>query len=57
MDIEKLKKLIEQREAIDLEIAAVAGGTVRTRAPQKCSACGGEGHSARTCPTKQPGTS
>lgn len=54
MDIERLKKLIEQREAIDAEIVAAVGGTVkRERATQKCGVCGSSEHNARNCPQKK----
>ncbi|MCG2645815.1 MULTISPECIES: C2HC-type zinc finger protein [Bradyrhizobium] len=56
-DIEKAKELIEQREEIDRQLAAIFNGStasaVKTRAPQKCSRCNKEGHSARTCPEKE----
>lgn len=47
MDIDKLEDLIAKRRAIDAEIVACVG--VKGRAPQKCSKCGQEGHSSRTC--------
>lgn len=59
-DIERAKELIAQREEIDGELAALFanGSKPSTRKPQRCSKCGEEGHSARSC-TKQtelPGT-
>jgi hypothetical protein len=55
MDTQKLRELLDQRDAIDAEITGiVTGGEKKTRAPQKCGHCGSEGHSARTCPTKTP---
>lgn len=54
-DITKAKDLIEQREEIDRQLAAIFGGssTAKARAAQKCSKCNKEGHSARTCPEKE----
>ena len=51
-DITRAKELIERREQIDEELAAIFA-TGKSRKPQKCSSCGEEGHSARTCPTKK----
>ena len=49
-DIAKAKKLIEEREETDHQLAAIfGGGSAKQRAAQKCSKCGKEGHSARTC--------
>ncbi len=56
LDIERAKELIVQRDAIDTELTELFSGTssrVSSRKSQKCSACGEEGHSARTCPTRQ----
>jgi hypothetical protein len=53
IDIERAKKLIGQREAIDAELASLFAGSTG-RKPQKCGKCGAEGHSARTCPVEQP---
>jgi len=55
-DIVKAKELIEQREEIDRQLAAIFGGvagTPKQRAAQKCSKCGKEGHSARTCSERE----
>lgn len=52
--LERVKTLISQREAIDVELASIFGGTpTATRKPSKCSKCGQEGHRASTC-TNQP---
>jgi hypothetical protein len=53
-----LRELLDQRDGIDTEIAAIVTGTVsavkKERKPLTCGACGQEGHTARTCPTKLP---
>ena len=54
---EQHDKLTEERIALDDELQQLTGvpansRTTRTRAPQKCSVCGNEGHSKRTCPRK-----
>ena len=51
LDTTKIKELIEQRERIDEELRTLISGG-KQRAPQKCSLCQQEGHSARTCPQK-----
>jgi hypothetical protein len=50
----KIRDLIGQQEAIEAELATLMGGAAATRerAPQKCSGCGEQGHTARTCPKK-----
>ena len=53
-DIAKAKELIEQREEIDRQLAAIFGGGAKARI-QKCSRCGKEGHTARSCPEKENG--
>ncbi|MCC8977579.1 hypothetical protein [Bradyrhizobium acaciae] len=53
-DIAKAKELIEQREEIDRQLVAIfCGGLTKQRVAQKCSKCGKEGHSARTCTEKE----
>lgn len=55
-DIERAKELMARRDTIDAELTELFSGTLprgSSRKPQKCSACGQEGHSARTCPTRQ----
>ncbi len=54
MDIDLLKELIEKREEIDEQIVAAVGGKPKDKKAVKCSTCGTEGHTARTCPTKLP---
>jgi hypothetical protein len=59
LDTQKLRELLDRRDAIDAEIAEAATlGDARSvkvnRKPQACSVCGDAGHSARTCPKKEP---
>ena len=49
MDVERIKALLDQRQAIDNELVAIVNGGVKKK-PQVCSKCGEPGHSARTCP-------
>lgn len=55
MDIERMKELIAQREHIDEELTAIVTGnaTPKERKTIRCSVCSQEGHTARTCPTRQ----
>ena len=53
IDIDRVKDLIAKREEIDLELAAIFGGKQASRRTLKCSVCNAEGHTARTCPSKQ----
>jgi len=56
--ISRVKALIAQRENIDAELATIFAGAVPPkRKPSVCGHCGQEGHTARTCPSKQPGDS
>jgi hypothetical protein len=53
MDIERMKDLIIQREAIDAELVTlVTGAGKKERKSLTCSICGGTDHTARTCPKK-----
>lgn len=54
-DIARAKELIDERERIDGELKQIFSASEKpsSRKPQRCSACGEEGHSARTCPTRQ----
>jgi hypothetical protein len=52
-DIERVKDLIAKREEIDSELVAIFGGKQTSRRTLKCSVCNTEGHTVRTCPTKQ----
>jgi hypothetical protein len=52
--VKAVRDLIAQRDEIDRQLAALfAGEAPSTRRPQRCSKCGQEGHTARTC-TAQP---
>lgn len=55
MDIEEkidaAKKLINQREEIDLRLAELFGGEMSERKRTACSSCGQTGHNARSCPS------
>jgi hypothetical protein len=46
--IARAKELIARREEIDTELSQLMNGTFAKRV-QRCSKCGEEGHSARTC--------
>ena len=46
----RLKELILKREEIDTELAVLLGVEKKTI---KCSKCGVEGHTARTCQSKR----
>lgn len=52
MDVERIKQLLDEHQRIEAEIASLVSGVKRERAPQKCSVCSQEGHTARTCPSK-----
>jgi len=52
LDIERARELIQKREEIDAELAAIFAGKQVTRRALKCSICNTEGHTARTCPNK-----
>ncbi len=46
----RARDLIAERDRIDAELESIFGGAVtRARAPQKCSKCGVDGHTARYC--------
>jgi len=47
--ISRVKDLIAKREKIDEELALLLGISAGSRKPQKCTSCGEEGHTARTC--------
>jgi hypothetical protein len=50
----RARDLIAERDRIDAELESIFGGAVtRARAPQKCSKCGIEGHTARYCPKEE----
>jgi hypothetical protein len=49
------KDLIKKREEIDHQLAELFnGGEAVTKRTVKCSICGGEGHTARTCNKEKP---
>jgi len=47
------KDLIRKREEIDEQLIALLRGEAKKKAV-KCSSCGESGHTARTCPGRQP---
>lgn len=50
----RIKELIETKERVDAELEEMLGGAT-VRKTVKCSKCGQEGHTARTCDkTKMP---
>jgi hypothetical protein len=51
--IARVKDLIQKREEIDTELAALLGITVKAKKTLRCSKCGDEGHNAKTCPSQQ----
>jgi len=51
--IARVKELIAKREELDAELQELLSGSVKERRAPKCSTCGGPGHRARTCPSKQ----
>ncbi len=49
----RIRTLIDEIDNRERELnSLMAGGAARR--PQKCSKCGQEGHSARTCPQETP---
>jgi len=51
LDTQKVRELLNKRDAIDEEMQAIFSGG-KERKAIKCGSCGEEGHSARTCPQK-----
>jgi hypothetical protein len=50
LDIDRMKDLIAQREAIDAELVTLVTGTSKKeRKSLTCSICSGTDHTARTC--------
>ena len=45
----RIKQLIELKEQTDAELETLIGGGSYERRKMKCSVCGMEGHTARTC--------
>jgi hypothetical protein len=51
IDTARARELLNQRDQIDAELAALFAGTI-TKKPIKCGHCQEEGHTARKCPRK-----
>lgn len=51
MDANRIRTLLDKREEIDREIVELVSGN-GTKKAVKCSVCGDEGHTARTCTKK-----
>jgi hypothetical protein len=47
------KDLIRRREEIDEQLTTLLSGELKKKTV-KCSNCGETGHTARTCPSRQP---
>lgn len=52
MDTQRVPHLLDKRDEIDRELAEIITGI--SKKSLRCSACGEEGHTARTCTRKQP---
>ena len=50
IDTTRIRDLLAKRDQIDVELAAMFGGSQKK--PIKCGQCGEEGHTARTCPKR-----
>jgi len=51
--IKELIELIELKEMTDAELESLlGGGPLKASRNRNCSICHGEGHTARSCPTK-----
>lgn len=48
METDEIRKLLDKRDDLDAEIAALITGT-KERKAIRCSKCGEENHTARTC--------
>ena len=53
LSVQWTQDLIAKREEIDAELVSIFGGKQVPRRTLKSSVCNSEGHTARTCPTKQ----
>lgn len=51
-----IKDLIEKRDEIERRLAEIIGGDATVRRANKCSRCGQEGHTAKTCVVAGVGT-
>lgn len=54
MDTNRMRELLDQRDAIDEEMKTLVTGT-KERKPQVCGNCGLPGHSSRTCTQPKKG--
>jgi len=55
MDTQRIRQLLDRRDEIDRELAEAVSGNGNGNGHKKtvkCSACGEEGHTARTCTNK-----
>lgn len=52
LDTARVRALLDRRDEIDAELAAIFCGT-QAKKPIRCGQCGKDGHSARTCPERQ----
>lgn len=53
----RVNELVREIKDKEDELAALFGGTApKQRAVQRCSKCGAEGHTARTCEHQQEGS-
>jgi hypothetical protein len=52
IDVPHTIELLKKRQEIDNELATIFAGLAMKK-PVRCSTCGSEGHTARTCPGKQ----
>jgi len=52
LDVTRIRELLDKRDEIDQELQSLVTGT-KERKVQRCSKCGEEGHTARTCPKKE----
>lgn len=51
IDTTRIRALLDKRDAIDEELQQALGGTPKK--PITCGHCRQEGHSARSCPTRE----
>lgn len=54
LDTNKVRELLDKRDDLDLEIAALITGT-KERKAIVCGSCGQPGHSSRTCGQRKKG--
>lgn len=53
MDTAKIRELLDQRDNLDKELAAIVNGSKKERKPLTCSKCGSPDHTARNCTVTQ----